>query len=290
MGECVRCAKPSGKNMYCSVPCRTAKKNCLNCGEEFKPHHKDAKYCSRPCLYNSLKRDERYNCLGCSKEFIPKEKNRAKYCSRECRFLYMSNTARQAKISRNLGKVSDNKGVYIKCLNCFSVVIFFGRVMRKYCSSIECLAERARQADKKKNKKKYVTKSYQCLECGFQYLLNYGQKNYKYCSALCRRKAHHRMQAHAKRARLRRVAWEKIYPLEVFRRANYICYLCGVKTDIGKRGTKFHLAPELEHIIPISKGGPHTWDNVACACRSCNSLKGAKLLVRGEEKSYQFGC
>ena len=32
----------------------------------------------------------------------------------------------------------------------------------------------------------------------------------------------------------------------------------------------------LDHIIPISKGGPHSRDNVVMACRSCNSTKGPK--------------
>jgi 5-methylcytosine-specific restriction endonuclease McrA len=36
-------------------------------------------------------------------------------------------------------------------------------------------------------------------------------------------------------------------------------------------------APELDHIIPLSAGGAHTLDNVACAHRSCNLEKGDTL-------------
>lgn len=32
----------------------------------------------------------------------------------------------------------------------------------------------------------------------------------------------------------------------------------------------------MDHVVPISKGGPHTADNVVPACRSCNSRKGAR--------------
>jgi 5-methylcytosine-specific restriction endonuclease McrA len=34
---------------------------------------------------------------------------------------------------------------------------------------------------------------------------------------------------------------------------------------------------EMDHIIPLSKGGKHTLDNVQPLCRKCNREKGAKL-------------
>lgn len=33
----------------------------------------------------------------------------------------------------------------------------------------------------------------------------------------------------------------------------------------------------IDHVIPRAKGGTLTWDNVACACHTCNNRKG-KLL------------
>lgn len=37
---------------------------------------------------------------------------------------------------------------------------------------------------------------------------------------------------------------------------------------------------ELEHIRPITKGGPHQMSNLSVACKSCNSSKGNRLLFK----------
>jgi 5-methylcytosine-specific restriction endonuclease McrA len=54
---------------------------------------------------------------------------------------------------------------------------------------------------------------------------------------------------------------------EVLRRDHHTCQYCGS----GKRLT-------LDHVIPRSKGGQHTWNNIVAACESCNSRKGDRLL------------
>ena len=49
---------------------------------------------------------------------------------------------------------------------------------------------------------------------------------------------------------------------EVLRRDHYSCQYCGTKKDL-----------TLDHVIPRSRGGRHTWDNVVTACSRCNSHK-----------------
>jgi 5-methylcytosine-specific restriction endonuclease McrA len=34
-----------------------------------------------------------------------------------------------------------------------------------------------------------------------------------------------------------------------------------------------------DHIVPVSRGGANSWDNLAAACRACNSSKGNKSLL-----------
>lgn len=37
-------------------------------------------------------------------------------------------------------------------------------------------------------------------------------------------------------------------------------------------------AESIDHVIPRSRGGTHTWENVVAACRPCNSRKRDRLL------------
>lgn len=44
------------------------------------------------------------------------------------------------------------------------------------------------------------------------------------------------------------------------------CYYCNRR--FGKQ-----LPPTVDHVVPISTGGPHSIDNLLVACKSCNSVK-----------------
>jgi 5-methylcytosine-specific restriction endonuclease McrA len=55
---------------------------------------------------------------------------------------------------------------------------------------------------------------------------------------------------------------------EVLRRDTHSCQYCG---------SKKHLT--LDHVMPRSKGGLHTWDNVVTACERCNSRKGDRTPI-----------
>ncbi len=52
----------------------------------------------------------------------------------------------------------------------------------------------------------------------------------------------------------------------VMARDNHQCQYCNAPAD------------SLDHIIPKSKGGPHTWENVVAACRPCNLGKRDRYL------------
>ena len=66
----------------------------------------------------------------------------------------------------------------------------------------------------------------------------------------------------------------------VYRKHQYICTSCGVKcVHPNKDNYNQSNAATLDHIIPKSKVGSHTYDNVTLLCRSCNTIKSDKILL-----------
>lgn len=61
-----------------------------------------------------------------------------------------------------------------------------------------------------------------------------------------------------------------LYPTRnmVYKRDDYECQYCGTKHNL-----------TIDHIIPRSKGGGDTWDNVVACCTTCNVKKGSKSLT-----------
>ncbi len=67
--------------------------------------------------------------------------------------------------------------------------------------------------------------------------------------------------------------WSKTQRRIVKQRDDELCVYCGSYGDT------------IDHVIPVSWGGPHGLGNAVLACRSCNTKKSAKkdigLIARG---------
>lgn len=63
------------------------------------------------------------------------------------------------------------------------------------------------------------------------------------------------------------------------------CCYCGIEMSFVRRPRGAGIAHDratLEHIVPISRGGTHTFDNTALACHRCNVSKNDKTLEEYE--------
>lgn len=71
----------------------------------------------------------------------------------------------------------------------------------------------------------------------------------------------------------------------IFKRDNHKCGYCHSKLDL-----------TVDHVIPKSKGGGYTWENLVTCCRKCNSKKdnrtpeeaGMKLYIQPYRPNFIF--
>lgn len=128
----------------------------------------------------------------------------------------------------------------------------------------------------------------ECNWCGVKFpLVTGGNGPKQYCSEACslssKRAAE---QFYSARRRLIYADGDMIDPMDIFDRDGWRCRICGRDTPASLRGKFVDDAPELDHLFPVTRGGPHKEWNVQCACRKCNNKKRAKSMfeVRAMEE------
>ena len=68
--------------------------------------------------------------------------------------------------------------------------------------------------------------------------------------------------------RLHPFVWAQI-KARVIERDGLICVYCGKLVT--------HLTLHIDHVVPISRGGGNSMENLCVACKKCNLAKGAKM-------------
>ena len=258
-------------------------KVCECCGTEFIAKRKDKRYCCRTCkdIAIKLRNGERVNanpkaiqkvCVVCGKTFETR-RDADVCCSPECSKKHRSPDLR------------------------------YSRSWEEYVAEVKAKAE-ARKAEKEKenataNAVRIIwaiaekRKDKYCAECGGVFHSEYPNKIY--CSDRCKRKHRDRLRPKRRknhssrsiRSRCRKygVYYDPSVKSELaFKRDEMVCQICGEKCDPKDHtwGSTGPLYPSVDHIIPLAKGGTHTWGNVQTAHIICNSFKCDSL---GEEAS-----
>lgn len=125
---------------------------------------------------------------------------------------------------------------------------------------------------------KEESKKHPCLVCGRI------TSRKKYCSDRCANKARNKSKEIKRRSTIAgRCVDKDITVLSLYKRDGGICYLCGRPTrfeDYTERGGSIICGdwyPSIDHVIPLARGGVHSWDNVRLAHRRCNYLKSDSL-------------
>lgn len=125
-----------------------------------------------------------------------------------------------------------------------------------------------------------------CVGCGQLFVP--ARRGLKYCSAECSTRTNNSIGKDKRLKRMANVLVDKDIDLKrLYKRDKGKCAICGdtcdwddfiVKDDVFIAGNNY---PSIDHIVPLSKGGLHAWDNVQLAHRFCNSKKGKRVSPPG---------
>lgn len=266
-------------------------KQCEVCGKEFKAKRRTAKTCCRKCsdkLYEQNRTvKHKYTCEHCGKEFEHTNRKTVKFCSEKC----LAEYNKQELFIREQERLR-LRTIYNKCSYC-GATFATTKSNVKYCSD-DCrilhgktlAKERYVITSAERLKNNPINKiNKRCKECGKHFSTTYSNKIF--CSNKCKRKNNYRINEINRRNKIIEngsVDWS-ISVERLYRRDKGTCYLCNGQCDMNDYyvndndivicGNDY---PSIDHVIPISKGGTHSWDNVRLAHRHCNAIKRDALL------------
>lgn len=170
-----------------------------------------------------------------------------------------------------------SKRVRLQCKTCGTVIERAPATIRY--KNVECeVCKENKNAEvvriKALQRKTELRKPKICKECGEVFYSEYSDKIY--CSAKCKKKKNARGSGYRDRCRKYGVEYNAgITRKAVIERDGNVCKICGKTCNENDRrwGTLGPDFPTVDHIIPLAAGGAHSWNNVQCACASCNSYK-----------------
>lgn len=217
---------------------------CKYCGVQRLSRYSTTKFCNDKCR-NSFYKRQTVNkvCKRCNKPF--EGKSRRSYCSSECR-----------KKPIELIKTKEPKAKQQKsCSHCGS--FFMASQSKRYCSK-DCAYQMQlkRMKEERDRTKTFLHKC--CKECGKHYETTRSRSCY--CSEECSSRYENRQKEITRRKRISmngKVHWD-ISIERLMKRDKNICYLCERHVDntVDPNADNY---PSIEHVMPISKGGTHTW-------------------------------
>lgn len=233
---------------------------CRTCGGSFSSQQSTAAYCSKACQSKGVSAkiaqlwaSKAPACIHCGAPVLRKKRSgrqiaagyRQRTCSRRCRSIVNGLEAQARRVSHQCAQ--ENK--------------------RAADASVRAAARA--QADATRSAvRACILSARVCRECGVSIATRGPQARYcTVCGPLVNRRINHA------RRRVARKTGEAVDPIKVFERDGWKCHLCLRMTLPGQRGSYHPRAPELDHIVPLAKGGSHTYANAACSCRKCNRLK-----------------
>jgi 5-methylcytosine-specific restriction endonuclease McrA len=111
-----------------------------------------------------------------------------------------------------------------------------------------------------------------CMRCNAS--LTHKKSHAIYCSKTCKAMDHN--FKHRANTRVHGVARR----MAIIERDNFTCYMCNVKLEVDKI--------ELDHLIPTSKNGSSSDENLSVSCMPCNRSRGNRISEKQIIKIQQI--
>ena len=205
-------------------------------------------------------------CKTCSKSFISQRKKPPKFCSVACRHK-----------GQIIGGLWFHRQLFF-CPICLTEFKLLRPRLRAGTCGKKCgiILWKLRQPKCIKKPKKRYRKPPQALRhfhCAFCNKLVASVTRKRFCSDKCSQTVGFRASRHVKRARIRQaVVKDRIDLPTLLKRDNFCCGICGKKIR-QKYQWPHPLAASHDHIMPLSRGGDHSWANAQAAHFGCNMQK-----------------
>lgn len=207
-----------------------------------------------------------------------------------------------------------DKPMYLMCRDCGEVIIKNAQILREaynkklICPNCYQITIRNRHEGKERSRigkllirtiKSYCKQKEQnrmlslihilmCSTCGDTFVSH--NRNTKYCGNVCKNRNKNRRKEIRKRNYIKangtidyNISLEKLIS-----RDHNTCHICKEQCDssdfimdgdIFITGSNY---PSVDHVVPISKGGTHTWSNVKLAHHYCNTIKSNKVFYESQ--------
>lgn len=221
-----------------------------------------------------------YRCQYCGKIFqgeAQRKRHKYMYCSVSCR---NKGVARQ-KVLKNIASAESVPFVILTCKYCNTSFMDVGHGHHSLFCSKECSYNYYKRRTLEKRALSYKGVFRVCKCCGQSFELAY-KKSKIFCSEKCKKKYAREIARRNSKHRLDgKIIDHDITLLGLAKRDHDICGLCGGVVDWNDYEIidGFFVAgdnyPSVDHVLPISRGGMHEWNNVQLAHFRCNTLKGA---------------
>jgi hypothetical protein len=247
---------------------------CEQCGKLVDSGQPKQRFCSRACDSRWRYLHPKFSlatCKQCGGTFIPKAKDRTQFCSRECGFQgqdrVLSNTAFEKRREDSSSR-KDARWVHWYFGYCAVCGLLFTKGQNKVTCGGDCAQGYTHRH--------VLPTERSCIECGALFM---GQADGMYCSAKCTRRVHRRARKVLRKMKYAETEGmcERVTFRAVWEHSSR-CHVCGGLCSLQYVGVH-PLAPTIDHVVPISRGGMHLNSNAAIAHMICNCFKGIQPVT-----------